>query len=136
MDSKISMRISGLHLAASQGSSEPMLSPHAGFESALAPTCLFTDAPPHTCHGEMLQAKEYALIPLIHSIWRRCHAAAACGSTSKQITVKLCPTPGFNQTQSSKMWHSKERGINFSHECVTEVSCAEQLNSIQSAKNI
>lgn len=73
----------------------------AEFESALVPTWLFTHALPHTCHRDSLQAKEYAVIPLIHSIWWQRNRAALYGSTSKQITVKLCPTPAFNQIQSS-----------------------------------
>lgn len=35
--------------------------------------------------------------------------AAPYSSASKQITVKLCPTPAFNQIQSSNTWHYEER---------------------------
>lgn len=92
----------------------PGLSSQLSLRAHWLPTWLFTHAPAHTCHRDCLQAKEYALIPLIHSIWWQRHTAAVCGSTSKQITVKLCPTPAFNQIQSSNVWHSKER-INIKH---------------------
>lgn len=78
-------------------------------ESPLVPAWLFTHTPPHTCCGDPPEAKEYAVIPLIHSIWWHHVTVLLYGSTSKQITLKLCPTPAFNQTQSSYTCHWKER---------------------------
>ena len=71
----------------------------AEFERPLVPTWLFTHTPPHSCHRDSRQAKEYAVIPLIHSIWWHHVTALLYGTASEQITVKLCPTPAFNQIQ-------------------------------------
>lgn len=63
----------------------------AEVESPLAPIWLFTHAPPHTCHGDSPRAKEYAIIPLIHSIWWHHVGALLHGRTSKHIILQLWP---------------------------------------------
>lgn len=52
----------------------------AEVESPVVPVWLFTHTPPHTCHGDSLQANQHGVIPLIWTIWWHHYAALLYGS--------------------------------------------------------
>ncbi len=60
-----------------------------------------------------------AAVPYSSTVWQHLRAN----------TWKLCPTPAFNQIQSSNMWHCKER-INITVECTTGVPMPYVKHSI------
>lgn len=88
----------------------------AEFESTLVPTWLFTHTPPHTCHRDSLQAKEYAVIPLIHSIWWQRHAAAPPSKLQLHFAQHL-PLIKYNQAIPD----TAKRGLTLTFEYTTEV---------------